>query len=260
MFLPPNIFARHLKILHESGCSVLPLADALRRLEAGTLPPRSVALTFDDGWADFRVNALPLLQNYGYPATVYLTTHHCRFNKPVFSLALRYMVWQSRGKFIEQHKLPFVQGPIDCRTPENRATVVDRIRNHVTEQKMDVREREDLAAEIASSIGFDYAALSRDRLLNQMNPEEIAGISRMGVDIQLHSHSHSSPHERSEFICDIELNRRIIEELTGASARVHFCYPSGIHHPWMLPWLREAGVKSATTCDAGLSARDGEPH
>lgn len=38
------------------------------------LPQQSVVLTFDDGYADFASTAWPVLQDYGFPATVFVTT------------------------------------------------------------------------------------------------------------------------------------------------------------------------------------------
>ena len=37
-------------------------------------PARPVLLTFDDGFADFYTEALPLLQQYSFVATLYVTT------------------------------------------------------------------------------------------------------------------------------------------------------------------------------------------
>src|ERR1051326_4760574 len=83
--MEPGFLRRRFELLRESGCQVLPLAEALDRLAAKSLPPRSVVLTFDDGLYDFRARALPLLQEFGFPATVYFATYYVQFQKPVFN-------------------------------------------------------------------------------------------------------------------------------------------------------------------------------
>src|ERR1700743_3228483 len=87
MFIPPETFARRMEILDQTGCRVLPLPEALRLLKTGKLPPRSVAITFDDGWADFRLHAYPVLRRHNFPATVYLTTYYCQLRRPLFRFA-----------------------------------------------------------------------------------------------------------------------------------------------------------------------------
>jgi hypothetical protein len=42
--------------------------------------------------------------------------------------------------------------------------------------------------------------------------------------------------------------------MTGKSP-THFCYPSGVYDLRFLPWLREAGVVSGTTCELGFASR-----
>ena len=53
---------------------VLPLDEAAARLEAGSLPPRAAAITFDDGYADNATVALPALQRAGLSATFFIAT------------------------------------------------------------------------------------------------------------------------------------------------------------------------------------------
>ena len=68
--------ARFNEILKWLKCwfNVLPLDQAVRHLAASTLPERAAAITFDDGYADNRTLALPLLLEHGLTATFFIAT------------------------------------------------------------------------------------------------------------------------------------------------------------------------------------------
>lgn len=66
-------FRAQLRYLKLIGASVLPMSDALAALQGRRpLPPRAVVLSFDDGCGNFHEYALPVLEEFGYPAIVYV--------------------------------------------------------------------------------------------------------------------------------------------------------------------------------------------
>ncbi|WP_417310434.1 polysaccharide deacetylase family protein [Devosia sp.] len=68
-------FRRHLDLLRDRGCQPVTMAQVGSSLASGKpLPKNSVAITFDDGLADFNVAALPLLERYGYASTLFIVT------------------------------------------------------------------------------------------------------------------------------------------------------------------------------------------
>ena len=69
----PRQFAEHLETLRLYAHPIS-LQQLYQGLREGNLPDRSVAITFDDGYADNLYNAKPLLERYAVPATVFLTT------------------------------------------------------------------------------------------------------------------------------------------------------------------------------------------
>ena len=53
---------------------VLPMEEAVRRLEGDAPATNTAVITVDDGYADMHEVAFPILQRYGLPATLFLTT------------------------------------------------------------------------------------------------------------------------------------------------------------------------------------------
>lgn len=67
-------FAAHLRVIKERF-RVISVEDAINELKSiGHFKEDSVAITFDDGYSSVYNIAFPLLKQYGFPATVYLTT------------------------------------------------------------------------------------------------------------------------------------------------------------------------------------------
>ncbi|MFI0421491.1 polysaccharide deacetylase family protein [Spongiactinospora sp. 9N601] len=72
----PGDFADQLGYLKDRGFTPITFGDLAAALHGnGRKPPtRPVVITFDDGYADFHREALPILTRFGVPATVFLTS------------------------------------------------------------------------------------------------------------------------------------------------------------------------------------------
>ncbi|MGB9804564.1 polysaccharide deacetylase family protein [Desulfofundulus sp.] len=74
--VPPQNFARQMEYLATHGFHTVSLTDVADYLQkAKPLPPRPVVITFDDGYLDNYTYALPILEKYGFTATVFVVAH-----------------------------------------------------------------------------------------------------------------------------------------------------------------------------------------
>jgi peptidoglycan/xylan/chitin deacetylase (PgdA/CDA1 family) len=254
LYMEPAVLAQRLETLKQGGYSVLPLGEGLQRLQAGTLPARSVAITFDDGTHDFYEQAYPQLKSHGFPVTVYQTTYYMDYERPVFNLITSYMLWKRRGEIIPDGREIGIAEPLDLRTEVGRHQVVRALLDLAGREKMTGQQKDELAARLARFLGIDYQALVVKRILRVMNARELQEVARNGVDVQLHTHRHRTPEDETLFRREIRDNRARIQALVS-STPIHFCYPSGVYRPEFLPWLVKEQVVSATTCDTGLVSR-----
>ena len=258
LFETPACRRRRSENQRDSGYQVHYQVEAVSRLYAGTLPERSVVLTFDDGLHDFLAKAVPLLEEFGFPATNYVASYYVVNQRPLLNITLQYALWHARGRVIEAGTFDGQQSDVTLSDPAERKALYDLLFKH-SETLADDREQQlEWLGAVVTRLGVDWQGILDKRMFHLMSPEELAETARRGFDLQLHTHRHQSPREEALFLDELRENRRILEECTGATAN-HFCYPIGENDPAFLPWLKELGVETATTCVADLARPDHDP-
>jgi peptidoglycan/xylan/chitin deacetylase (PgdA/CDA1 family) len=258
LFTTASRLRERFEMLKQGGYNVLSLNEGLKRLQKRDLPARSVVLTFDDGTVDFYTLAYPLLREFKFPATVYQTTYYCSRPVPVFPLICSYLLWKARESRLGAAPSIGVPNETALHSLDVREAVVRRIAAFTEQQNFSTEQKSELAAELAERLGLKYQEILRKRVLQLMNPAEIAEVAAGGVAVELHTHRHRTPHDRVLFEKEIRDNRNEIEAITKTRPR-HFCYPSGDYEQVFLPWLAELGVESATTCDPGITTVNSPP-
>src|SRR5581483_2844399 len=72
--ISPSSFAAQMQYLADGQFNVISLAAACQLLRTGRTLSKAIVLTFDDGFRNFLTNAAPILQEHGFPATVFIVT------------------------------------------------------------------------------------------------------------------------------------------------------------------------------------------
>ncbi len=250
VYMPPQMFRRRMSLLEKNRYTVLPLEIALQMLYAGTLPPRAITLVFDDGFHDFASVAAPILSEFGYPATVYLSTYYSQFNRPIFDIMLRYLLWKGAEQSIF---LPGILTETMALSGEGQRAVATKVRAAAFARRMTGQEKDRLLANIAEALDIDYEQLCRQRLLQTMNADEARAMKAQGYDIQLHTHRHRVSRDRELFAREIQQNREWIQREIGGATPVHFSFPGGVWQPVAQKWFIELGIQTAVTCIPALA-------
>ncbi len=261
LYVSPEHLRARFERLRALGATVLSLEEGVRRLREGSLPSLSVALTFDDGFADFHDRAYPLLEEFRYPATVYVATYYCKLNMPVFNPLVSYLLWKARGQTIEMGDLAGSEAlaavPVETAA---RDALQHRIVARADDLGLSAAQKDEWARTLAERCGVDYEWIQSKGLYHLMTPAELAELDPALVDVQLHTHRHRPPLGRKLLSDEISDNREALSAYLGRSDGFrHFCFPSGIYAREMQPWLEESGVESATTCDPDLAAPNSHP-
>lgn len=253
VFMRQETFSRRLQALASGGYSILPLPEALAGLADRTLPPNTVCLTLDDGFYSVLERAAPLLRQYDFPSTLYVTSYHLEKGTPIYRLVIQYMFWKTSCQYLFVEPARWrLTGSYDLTDAATKAALVQELiqygENHCTEA-----QRQEICRELGILLNVDYQEIVADRRLSLLSPDELRQLHQSGMDIQLHTRRHKISGVNKQAVIEeiIENSRDLHAVLPKPYA--HFCYPSGVwlpHHPQLLTVL---GLASATTCDAGMN-------
>ncbi len=197
--------------------NVLSLSDALDRLERGSLPSRCVVVTFDDGYADNRTEALPVLKKHGLVATFFIATGFLdgslMWNDRIINAVRTSSEEKATIRSLDIAEEPLVSAGQRRRLAE---TLIGKIKYRPGSQ------RGDLIAEIEEALGGNR----HTQLM--MSQSQVREMSDAGMEIGAHTVNHPilETCTLDEAKAEIQSSRTFLSGLTGCEIEL-FAYPNG---------------------------------
>jgi len=136
----PSVFQQQIRWLRQAEYRTIDLGDLMQGLEDGADLSHTVVITFDDGYQDFLTDAMPVLKQYGFTATVFLATSRIQRDSLRFE-GVDYLTWQDVR---ELHKEGITFGSHTVTHPDLRCLGPEQIEyelgysKEVIEQKLGV--------------------------------------------------------------------------------------------------------------------------
>jgi peptidoglycan/xylan/chitin deacetylase (PgdA/CDA1 family) len=217
------------------------LSEAFRRLSEGSLPRRSVAITFDDGYLDNLEVAFPLLERYRLPATFFVATGFLSgenmWNDRIIEAVRRFpgdaLDLQSSG--IQK---------LDTSNAANRRRAIDTL---IAKLKyVEEPQRSELVDCVVSAAGGQHSA---NLMMSEKDLQVLAGA---GMEIGAHTKSHPILARARDDIAREEIagSRKFLQNLLDDDINF-FAYPNGRperdFHDKHCNMVRDAGFSGAVT-------------
>ncbi len=242
LVISPLLFEEHVRFLAEHY-RVISLELLLEALEGRQeLPPRALAITFDDGYRDFAEHAWPILKRFGLPVTLFVpTAFPGRPERAFWWDRLYHAVASSREDSLES---PLGRLPLGLR--QDRLRSFCRIRDFV--KTLSHEQAESLLREICRQLDaptFENPVLDWDALRD---------LAQEGVVIAPHSRTHPRLTQLpvSEAAAEMAQSRQDLARELGQSPPL-FAYPDGACSDAIVAAAASAGFRLAVTTRPGIN-------
>jgi peptidoglycan/xylan/chitin deacetylase (PgdA/CDA1 family) len=251
----PRNFAQHLEILSKVARPI-----DLQRLVEGLihddLPPRAVAVTFDDGYSDTLYEVKPLLERHQIPATIFVTT-----GSPG-----RIFWWDE----LEAILLSPTQLPAEL--PDVLKDRVEGWKEGVTADAqreflsliyrlllpLSAEERLHLITRLQLWVGPVDAALTVPRALNPSELLELADSGLVTIGAHTETHPLLALLSADDQIYEIRQSKTYLEGILGRPV-TGFAYPNGSKSELTMNLVRESGFQYACASTSDVVSKTSDP-
>lgn len=273
----PRHFAEHLEAI-KRHFHPLSLHDLCEQCRDGTLPDRSIVLTFDDGYADNLHTAKPLLEQYRVPATIFLVadilrdTRHFWWDELEWALlqpgtlpaglelntniksqtwqlgdAIRYNMQERRG---DRNRKPWEA------SPGTRLAFFYSVWKHLV--LLPKRERVEALDTIRRWAGIDSGSRDETRALH---PDEAAVLCQGGL-ISLGAHTVTHPSlpllSSASQLDEIQESKTQLENFLNRPM-TSFAYPHGDYSAETAALVQKSGFQCACTTQSECVSSGADP-
>lgn len=232
----------------------LSLSAAITRLQQGRLPRNAVCITFDDGYLNNLEVAQPILAKYDIPATVYVATAFANgenmWNDRILHLFAKPQVTQLK---LDSDGQTLALGPM-----AGRAKLANALLNQLKYMPLAARLQR-----VEQLYRLNPAISEQHHLM--MTPEQVLALSRTGVEIGAHTHSHPilkilTPEQQRQ---EISQSRQLLQQWTGKPVQ-HFAYPNGVIEQDLsaetVAVVKDVGFDSAVVTTWGTASAQNSPY
>ena len=228
--------------------TVLPLPEAVERLQAGSLPSRVAAVTFYDGYADNYTVALTILKRVGLPATFFIATGFLDGGR-MWNDTVIEAVRRSTTHSLDLPSLGLSAIPVDAL--EAKQSAIGQLLSRL--KYLPPEERDVQVAQVARASGVK---LPTDLMLTS---DQLLALSTAGMTIGAHTVSHPILANLNEDAArhEIETSKARLEDLIGRRVSL-FAYPNGKpdqdYRGAHVALVRAAGFAAAFSTSKGVAS------
>ena len=234
--LSPNFLREQLEYLTRHY-EMIPLETLVECVVARKpAPPKSVVLTFDDGFRDNAEVAVPILDEFGVKATIFVVTRSLETGELPWSQRLGYLFQHTRASELFDPALS--EEPTTLVTPLQRRAAYAGVKRMLIPLAREDRDRR--IDDLADTLRVDPP---NDRMMTWVHTKEAMD---SGHAIGAHTYSHAllaqvSPEEARR---EMKRSRDDLRERLGIE-RPMFCFPAGSASDGLVMLARELGFRSA---------------
>jgi peptidoglycan/xylan/chitin deacetylase (PgdA/CDA1 family) len=252
--ITPDFLRATLAYLRATDIDIVTPDEVQRRLTEHDFSRRFACFTCDDGYRDNRDHALPAMQDFDAPFTVYVTSD--------FASGTGRLWWVTLERIIA--KAQAIEAPIDGQvvrldtsTPPGKDMAFDRLHDWLRSLPEEADARREVSALCAAN-GIDEGAISRELCMSWDELKRFA--ANPLVTIGAHTVSHCNLAKQTEAMATYELitSRANIENTLQRPA-LHLAYPYGDRcaaGAREFALAKSAGFRTAVTTRPGVIFSD----